>query len=191
MRAFVIAMACEAAQLPEKFRQEPVFVSGIGKVNAAMAAQRAIDQGADEIVNFGLAGGFGDFQVGDTVEVEKAVEYDFDLDQVNHRGVGVLDERDTPYFRMETTGKARAVTLMTGDRFNDSDDDLKLMADLGGTVRDMEGAAIAHVCEANNVKCRALKCISDVHGQGAMTRQFTENRERALKCLKDALISWI
>ena len=191
MRAFVIAMACEAAQLPEKCAGELMIVSGIGKVNAAMAAQKAIDLGAEEIINFGLAGGFGDFEVGDLAEVEKAVEYDFDIDQLNHRGVGVLDEMDTPYLPLETTGKFRKVTLMTGDRFNDSDADLELMQKLGGTVRDMEGAAITHVCLANKVKCRALKCISDVHGKGSMTRQFEDNRERALKCLKDALICWI
>ena len=55
----------------------------------------------------------------------------------------------------------------------------------------MEGAAIAHVCELNGVPCRMLKCISDVHGKGAMTGQYKDNLAKALACLRSALSSWM
>ena len=62
---------------------------------------------------------------------------------------------------------------------------------LGASVKDMEGAAIAHVCELNGVPCRMLKCISDVHGKGAMTGQYKDNLAKALACLRSALSSWM
>ena len=52
MRAFVVAMECEAEQVrPFLGEGDVLVVSGIGKVNAAAAAQKAIDDGADEILN--------------------------------------------------------------------------------------------------------------------------------------------
>ena len=61
MRAFVIAMECEAECVrPHLKSDDRLYVAGIGKVNAAAATQRAICEGADEIWNAGLCGGFGD-----------------------------------------------------------------------------------------------------------------------------------
>jgi nucleoside phosphorylase len=63
--------------------------------------------------------------------------------------------------------------------------------ELGCSLKDMEGAAIAHVCEINKVPCRMLKAISDVHGKGSMTNQYQVNLAKALGCLKDAVTSWM
>ena len=70
MRAFVIAMESEAAAVRPHLRPDDrLFVSGIGKVNAAAATQRAIDAGATEIWNAGVAGGFDPAQaVGDALQ---------------------------------------------------------------------------------------------------------------------------
>ena len=60
MRAFVIAMECEAETVGPFLRADDrLYVSGIGKVNAAAATMKAICEGADEIWNVGLSGGFG------------------------------------------------------------------------------------------------------------------------------------
>lgn len=184
MRAFVIAALNEAeAVKPCLGADDRLYISGVGKVNAAMATQKAIDEGATEIVNAGTAGGFDpQMKIGDIVEVGRAVEYDFDLAKLNGTRVGQLNERDTPYI---PCGRGTA-TLASGDRFNDNDEDLRLFADLGCTVRDMEGAAIAHVCEKNHVPCRILKVISDVYGKGGMTQQYKDNLQFALKRLAEA-----
>ena len=59
MRAFVIAMECEADAVRPSLRPDDrLYVSGIGKVNATAATQRAICEGAAEIWNAGLCGGF-------------------------------------------------------------------------------------------------------------------------------------
>ena len=192
MRAFVIAMESEAAVVRPFLREgDGLFVAGVGKVNAASATQKAIDAGADEILNCGVAGGFDPaMKIADVFEIDRAVEYDFDLAQLNGTEVGVHNERTTPYFGLQTRGLFPARTLGSGDRFSDSQADLPVLARLGVTIRDMEGAAIAHVCEMNGVPCRILKCLSDVHGQGAMTDQYKANLLKALLSLAQAFPAW-
>jgi len=188
-RAFVVAMECEADAVRPALREgDGLYVSGIGKVLAAAAAQKAISEfGADEIVNCGLCGGFGDgMEVGDVYGVECAVEYDFDLSGINGTAVGVKDGAATPYVQVSSGGGFPLRRLGTGDRFGDDDSDAALLASLGCTLRDMEGAAVAGVCAANGVRCVMFKCVSDVHGRGAMTRQYLDNRGRALGCLSRA-----
>jgi adenosylhomocysteine nucleosidase len=192
MRAFVIAMESEAAVVRPFLKDgDRLYVAGVGKVNAAAATQKAIDAGADEILNCGVAGGFDHaMKIADVFEIDRAVEYDFDLAQLNGTEVGVHNERTIPYFGLQTRGLFPARTLGSGDRFSDSQADLPALARLGVTVRDMEGAAIAHVCEMNGVSCRILKCLSDVHGQGAMTDQYKANLSKALLSLAQAFPAW-
>lgn len=206
MRAYVIAMDCEAAcvrdRMADAFASREygrtvvsgrlggervlLVVSGVGKSNAAAATQFAIQSGADEIVNLGVCGGFEpQMKIGDLYEVDRAVQYDFDLAQLNGTAVGVLNERTSPYIPLRTTGRYPAKTLATGDHFNDNTADLPLLASLGAGLRDMEGAAVAHVCETAGVPCRALKCVTNVLGAGA-TGQYAENLARCLAVLAEA-----
>ena len=189
MRAWVIAMPNEAEVVKPHLRPEDrLYVCGIGKVNAAAATMKAICAGATEIWNAGLCGAFNlAMQIGDVYEVEAAVEYDFDLAQLNGTEVGQLNERDSPFIPCATLGRFPARKLASGDRFNDSDDDLQLFAQLGTTLRDMEGAAIAHVCEQCGVCCVLIKCVSDVHGGGSMTRQYQDNTPLCLERLSAAI----
>ena len=199
MRAFVIAMRCEAdAVEPHLGPGDRLYVAGIGKVNAAAATQKAICEGADEIWNVGLCGGFGnDVEVGDVYGVESATEYDFDLAKINGVSVGVLDGFDTPYIRCyrppaltenPPKGFKGWKILATGDRFNDDEDDHELITKtLCASLRDMEGAAVAHVCKMARMKCVSLKCVSDVAGKGAMTDQYLANKSRALASLAAVL----
>ena len=198
MRAFVIAMDCEADCVrPWLGPDDRLYVSGIGKVNAAAATQRAICEGADEIWNVGLCGGFGDdIEVGDIYGVSQATEYDFDLSVINHVSVGVLDGFDSPYIALAKFPSSLIPhpsslsyrILATGDRFTDDDDDHRVITEtLGASLRDREGAAIAHVCKQNRVKCLSLKCVSDVAGKGSMTVQYEANKVRCLLRLGDFL----
>ena len=199
MRAFVIAMRCEAdAVEPHLKPGDRLYVAGIGKVNAAAATQKAICEGADEIWNIGLCGGFGnDVEVGDIYGVESATEYDFDLAKINGVSVGVLDGFDTPYLHCFKPQILREdppcwfkgwKILATGDRFNDSEADNELITKtLCASLRDMEGAAVAHVCKMADVKCVSIKCVSDVAGKGSMTGQYLDNRVRCLVKLSQAM----
>ena len=206
MTAYVIAMENEARCVADnmtdtldsyefgrhvisgKLGEEPVMVvvSGVGKANAAAATQFAIQSGATEIRNVGVCGGFEpEMKIGDLYEVDRAVQYDFDLAAINGTAVGVLNERTSPYLPLAPDGRYPAKTLATGDHFNDNTDDLPLLRTLGVGLRDMEGGAIAHVCETAGVPCRSLKCVTNVLGAGA-TGQYAENLTRCLAILTDA-----
>ena len=203
MKAFVIAMPNEAKCLEDnlsekkeeflfgrrvvrgKLNDEEVLlvVSGVGKVNAAAAAQFAIQAGADTIYNIGVAGGLEDtMKIGDIFSIDRAVEYDFDLSQLNGTQKGTLNEYSSPYIELEEIPSVEPKTLGTGDRFNDDDDDNDLLTkELACSLRDMEGAAVAHVCKTAGVKCILFKCVSDVRGMGSAPGQYVTN---LVKCLK-------
>jgi adenosylhomocysteine nucleosidase len=186
-------MENEADQVRPHLKEgDKLYVAGIGKVNAAAATQKAIDEGADEIVNCGVAGGLDtNMNVADVYEISQALEYDFDLTIINGTKLGTHNERSTPYFDCRTTGKFESRILATGDRFTNDEKDVQDPLSLGATVKDMEGAAIAHVCERNGVPCRMLKSISDVHGKGQMTSQYKDNLAKALASLNRALAIWL
>lgn len=189
MRAFVIAMECEAEAVRGALCPgDRLIVSGIGKVNAALATQQAIDAGATEIVNAGLAGGLDPaMRVGDIYSVDRAVQYDFDLKAFGN-SPGQLDGRDSPYFACTPSADFPARTLATGDRFTDAEDDYALFDALGCTLRDMEGAAIAQVCEKNGIPLTMVKCVSNVRGQGSMTGQYAQQRDLALARLAASFV---
>lgn len=166
-----------------------VVVAGVGKVNAAAATQFAIQSGAEEVRNLGVCGGFEpQMKVGDLYEVDRAVQYDFDLAKINGTEVGVLNERQTPYLPAAPEGLFPAKTLATGDHFNDNEQDLPLLRKLGVGLRDMEGGAIAHVCERAGIPFHSLKCVTNVLGSGA-TDQYARNLARCLKILTAAIAS--
>ncbi len=186
MRAFVIAMESEADVVRRHVKADDrLFVAGIGKVNAAAATQRAIDAGATEVWNVGVAGGLG-VEILGVYEIGRAVEYDFDLSEVNGTSVGVHDERTTPYFALHTKGLFPAKTLGTGDHFTESESETALLRRLGVEIRDMEGAAIAHVCETNGIPFTSIKAITDLIGSGAVS-DFRRNLPLALSRLDAAL----
>ena len=168
------------------------------KYYEAAATQKAICEGADEIWNVGPCGGFGDdIAVGDIYGVESATEYEFDLAKINGVSVGTLDGFDTPYLNCYKPQVLRENPpkwfkgwriLATGDRFNDSEADHELITKtLCTSLRDMEGAAVAHVCKLADVRCVGVKCVSDVAGRGAMTDQYLDNRVKCLMKLSTAM----
>lgn len=174
-----------------------VVVSGVGKSNAAAATQLALMRwpGA-RLVNFGLAGGLEpSMRVGDIYRIDRAVQYDFDLVKVNGTPMGTLNERKDPFIPLlEKSGDGvrpaqipLAKTLGTGDRFNDDEEDMRLLRSLGAGLRDMEGGAIAHVCETAGAPCDMFKCVSDVHGSGSMPEQYAANMAKCLEILTRAV----
>ncbi len=159
-------------------KKAAVVVCGVGKVNAAAGTQYAIDKlGADVIVNIGVAGGLnGSVRIAEIYGIDAAVQYDFDLTQLNGTPLGTLDECKTNYLPLSVAAGFSLKKLATGDRFNDSREDYETITRvLGADVRDMEGGAIAQVCMHAGVKCYAFKIISDLAGSGSTTEQYLNN----------------
>ncbi len=153
-------------------------VCGVGKVNAAAGAQYAVDRlGADRIVNIGVAGGLNDrLEIGKIYSVSHAVQYDFDLVQLNRTEIGTLNEYAENYLPLAVPEIYPTKRLATGDRFNDSAEDYKLLTEvLEADVRDMEGGAIAQVCKHAGVPFYSFKAVSDLAGSGSTTEQYMRN----------------
>ena len=180
-KTVVLASACG--------REFHVVVCGVGKVNAAAGAQMEIDKlEADALLNIGVAGGISPrTALGKVFAIEKAVQYDFDLSQLNQTKIGTLDEYDSPYLPVLAKSAFPLATLATGDRFNDSTQDLALLNDeLYADIRDMEGGAIAQVALSAKVPLYMYKAISDVVG-GDCVQQYRDNLARALGALTAAV----
>lgn len=210
MKCFVIAMEKEAAPVISALETERDFtfcgkrvltgelygqrvgivICGIGKVNAACGTQIAIDElGAEIIINLGVAGGLnGSLEVGNIYSVSSAVQYDYDLTQLNGTEIGTLDECKENYLPLCHVPCYPCKRLATGDRFNDSVQDYKLLTEfLNADIRDMEGGAIAQVCMHAGVKCYQFKIISDLAGSGCTTEQYFNNLSLCFETLKREL----
>ena len=167
-----------------------LVICGVGKVNAAMGTQIAIDElGADAVINLGVAGGLNEgVKVGEIYSVSHAVQYDFDLTQLNGTQIGTLDECTENYLSLTVGGNYPAKRLATGDRFNDSKQDYKLLTEiLHADIRDMEGAAVAQVCMHAAIPCYEFKIISDLAGSGSTTEQYLNNLSLCFKTLEREL----
>lgn len=210
-KVFVIAMDNEAAAVTahlDGIAEETVFgrrvirgtlggeataivVAGIGKTNAAAATQLALSLFNPEVLlNVGVAGALhAPMKVAEVYRVRAAVQYDFDLAQINGTKVGTLNEYKEREIPLDLTGNVLPEALLgTGDRFNDSQVDYRfLVDDVKADLRDMEGAAIAHVACRAGVKFRSIKSVSDVAGSGSTTDQYLANLKIALASLSAAV----
>jgi nucleoside phosphorylase len=122
-------------------------------------------------------------------QIEKAVQFDFDLTQLNGTKIGTLDEYEENYLPLNTLNTPLPKkNLGTSDRFNDSPVDYKLLTEeLKADIRDMEGAAIVQAALSANLPIYSIKAISDVAGSGSTTEQFLKNKAKALENLKENL----
>lgn len=161
-----------------------IVKAGVGKVNAAMCTQLMIDNfKVDAIVNSGVAGSLNPrLGIGDIVLGKIAIEHD-----INGCGLdypqGMIPDMETNdsfdgirfYASEELLEKARLAaekalpkthvhigTVLTGDIFiaSGSKKD-KLSQRFEGDCCEMEGAAIAHVCNLNGVPFLIIRAISD------------------------------
>lgn len=164
-----------------------LILSGVGKTNAAAAAMLALASGADRILNFGVAGGLTpQTKIGTFWQICRAVQYDFDLSKINGTQIGTLDEYQTPYFPLQTGGRFPSATLATADSFASGDDDADVLRALRADIRDMEGAAVAHIAFAAGVPCFIFKSISDNAGEESV-REYRENVQIALSALQEKM----
>lgn len=210
MKVFIVAMDSEAEPIISAMKIERKFsfcakriflgelygesagvvVCGVGKVNAAMGTQIAIDElGADSVINIGVAGGLtGGVAIGAIYGISGAVQYDFDLTKVNGTEIGTLDECRTNYLSLAPSSAYPLKNIATGDRFNDSKSDFELLTKvLKADIRDMECGAVAQVCMHAKVKCYAFKIISDKAESGSTVGQYRENLKICFKTLSDEL----
>lgn len=161
---------------------------GIGKVNAAIGAQRLIDIfGVECIINSGVAGGISpELSKLDVVISEQLTYHDFNP-------LDILD-RNPPYSKYIAADeklvkkaknaceklcgklisdgkkpfKAVCGMIVTGDCFVSSSEKAKqLRDDFDALCTEMEGAAIAHTAKVNDIPFVVIRAISDFADEDA------------------------
>ncbi|WP_085505221.1 5'-methylthioadenosine/adenosylhomocysteine nucleosidase [Thalassobacillus devorans] len=158
--------------------------SGIGKVNAASAAQMLIsDFDADILINSGVAGGIHpDLGLGDIVISTKTVHHDMDETAKDFKP-GQIPYMDTRYFEADqeliqlakkgTKGLPDYVDVFkgpiaTGDQFIASKEKTDWIYEtFDAYVVEMEGAAVGQVAYLNEIPYVVIRSASDDAGEEA------------------------
>jgi adenosylhomocysteine nucleosidase len=148
-----------------------IYVSGVGKVNATIAAMKAIHEGADMIINYGSAGSVNDIK--GLVEVTGYVDRDMDA-TANGFELG-----QTPYEDGVIIG-SRGLVCGSGDTFATTKPKIEC------NIVDMESYAIAKVCKTHNVKFKCYKYISD-HVDENSSKDWKENVSKGNKLFQGLL----
>lgn len=170
-----------------------LIISGIGKVNAAISTQYLIDKyKVETIINIGTCGSLNKTNnIGDIFAVDKAIQFDFDLSDLDNVPVGYIQDYDTNFFHTTNCLNFKINTLATLDRFSKNEKDIDRIIKLGATLKDMEGASILQVTTTNNIKSIIVKVVSDVYGKEEMTNQYYKNLEYCSKIISENLIKII
>ena len=155
--------------------------SGIGKVNAALCAQRLILQfGCTNIINTGIAGAMAHgLGVMDFVVSSDCVYHDMDATGFGYK-VGQIPQMSVYSFEadkkmIEACKKAFAESeeskghkmiegrIATGDQFiSEKSLKSKIAENVNPACVEMEGTAIAHTCYLNKIPFVILRCMSDM-----------------------------
>ncbi len=172
-----------------------IVKSGIGKVNAALCAQRLILQfGVTHIINTGIAGALGgDLRIFDMVVSTDAVYHDMDAVLFGYKptqipGMKVSEFKadaelvktaELAFAKVNTVPgrKILAGRVATGDQFIADRDKKEHIKEICAPLCvEMEGAAIAHACFLNGIPYVILRCISDMADESVeATYSFNED----------------
>ncbi len=171
-----------------------IVQSGVGKVNAALCAQRLILQfGANYIINTGIAGAMAHgLKVQDLVLSTDALYHDVNAVDFGYKITQVPGMKcsDFPASKeliaaaekaFASLEEARGHALVkgriaSGDQFIASKElKAKIMENCSPACVEMEGAAIAHACYLNEVPFIIIRCMSDMaDDDGEKTYDFNE-----------------
>jgi adenosylhomocysteine nucleosidase len=168
--------------------------SGIGKVNAALCAQRLILQfGVTHVINTGIAGAMAHgLKVLDFVASTDALYHDMDATGFGYKVTEIpqmpcsdfpadkamLEAAKTAFASLPEAEGHQLVEgrIATGDQFI-SDKALKeqIRTNCSPACVEMEGTAIAHACYLNKVPFVIIRCMSDMADDtGETTYSFND-----------------
>ncbi len=170
---------------------------GIGKVNAAIATQALLANfTVDYVVNVGVAGSLSkELKFGDIVIADDLIEHDFDMRSFGVPlgqiiGVNTFSFAADNWLKELLTRKVQLESnqvvsgrIVSGDQFIDDAAKAEFLhCEFNALACEMEGAAIAHVCYANQIPFAVIRSLSDMASQdGDAFHSFTDLKEMAAK----------
>jgi len=166
--------------------------SGMGKVNAAIVTTLLADRfGCRTIVFSGVAGGLDPaLSIGDVVVADRIVQHDagvLENEKIRPYQPGhapIINETDRLGYPvdpellgrvkgrladMAVPGQIVYGTVLTGDQYLNCDSTREwLLAEFGGKAIEMEGGAVAQVCEAFGLPWLVIRALSDLAGGNSL-----------------------
>lgn len=175
-------------------RQVVLVRSGIGKVNAALCAQRLIKEfNVSSIINTGIAGAMAPgLGVLDVVVSTDALYHDFDVTGFGYKLTEIPQMKCSDFIADKTLIEAAKAAfnevpeaaghkmiegrIASGDQFiSDRNVKEKIRGACNPACVEMEGAAIAHASYLNEVPFVIIRCMSDMaDDSGEKTYDFNE-----------------
>lgn len=155
-----------------------LHATGVGKVNAAMAAASLLRVPGDfygAVLNVGVAGAVShsDLLIGDVVIPREIIQHDMNAEPL--APVGCTPYQDNPPLgppdfeppRFNGWSVMTNCGLATGDTFVSGQAERDRIAQFNVHAVDMEGYAVAYVANTYGVPCMCIKGISDIAGEGS------------------------
>jgi adenosylhomocysteine nucleosidase len=162
-KVFIVAVPDEVDNQSSIF-DYPIIFSGVGKINATMAAYKAISLGYTEIINIGSCGSLS-LEPGTIVKVG-TIYQDIDCTPLCSYGETAFDEIG----KKIVINSNSEISCFTTDYFYDSNQREKYSPNYLGmlekcSIFDMESFAIAKVCYNKRTSFTSYKWVSD-NGDG-------------------------
>ncbi len=163
--------------------------SGVGKVFAAMVAQKLIDEfNITRILFTGVAGSLNPtLKIGDVIVSTDSAHHDFDAQELGFKR-GQISYTDYRFFDACDEMRKIAMTanlenhkiiegrILTGDQFftqKEKQEKSYLKDELHGDCVEMEGAAVAQVCTINEIPHLIIRSVSD-QADGTAVQDYKE-----------------
>ena len=167
----MIILTALQEEIPTLHTEDHVFVTGLGKVNAALQATKLIlEHQPSLVVNFGTAGSVSDVYTHGLVECTGFVQRDMDCSPLGFAMYA------TPFEDGHYMIGIPGIICGTGDSFLAAAGELP---EAGVDIVDMEAYAIAKVCRDLDVPFRCFKYISDRADENAGDDWSTFEHARA------------
>ncbi|CAL6279845.1 unnamed protein product [Bathycoccus prasinos] len=167
-------------------------VDSVGTVNAALCAYEVLKtHRPDVLINAGTAGGFQSkgCEIGDVFLVSEVKFHDrrIPIPTFTSYGIGAIETLKTPNMRKEITSLKSGI-CSTGNSLDATDVDREMMLQNDASVKEMEAAAVAKVCEMFKTPFVCVKAITDiVDGPHATETEFLENLAMAGRRLQETV----
>ena len=188
---FIVALP-EETGLVSDILGHPIIYSGVGKINATMAAYRAFSEGYKQVINIGSCGSLK-HSAGTVIKVG-AVFQDID-------GTPLCEYGETPF---EAKGNNKQIVLdrklqvwftcFTTDYFYDHNQIDKYSSNYlemvnSCSILDMECYALAKVCKRFNLQFSSYKWVSDDGDGGDWAENCQIGLNKVIQILKNEDIS--
>ena len=169
MIALIIALDEETKGIEHPY----VYVSGVGKVNSAIATFKAIKDGATTIINYGSAGLVSKKRIGlvdNIISPDVIIQRDMLAEPLSPRGVTPFEEG--PYAGALFLNNGTDITLGSGDSFVNCVDDWFDYSNID--IVDMEAYSICKVCKHFDVNFECYKWVTDFADEDA-SKEWSKN----------------